>query len=59
MGEVRRLKEKKKLITRFVPLYTHSFDENAPFVVFHAQLIADFNTVDELGHRMLEELSGR
>jgi hypothetical protein len=26
-------------------------------VVFHAQMLADFNTVDELGHKMLDELA--
>ena len=36
---------------------THSFTENANRIVFHPQLLADFNTIDELGRKMLEELS--
>jgi hypothetical protein len=40
----------------FRPWMTHSRTEDAPAVVFHAQLIADYNTVDELGREMLIEL---
>ena len=34
---------------------TH-IEEDARHVVFHAQLLADFNTIEELGRKMLEEL---
>ncbi len=40
----------------FRPIMTHSFEEGARPVVFHAQLLADFNTIEELGWKMLEEL---
>jgi hypothetical protein len=40
----------------FRPLMLHSRTENSPGVVFHAQLLADFNTIDELGREMLAEL---
>jgi hypothetical protein len=35
---------------------THSRTENAHPIAFHPQLLADFNTVDEFGRKMLEEL---
>lgn len=46
-----------KKLTFFRPWMTHSFTEKAKHVVFHAQLLADFNTLDELGRNMIEELS--
>lgn len=42
---------------RFRPWVQHSFEENSRPVVFHAQMLADFNTLDELGHKMLGELA--
>jgi hypothetical protein len=42
---------------RFRPWVQHSFEENAVPIVFHAQMLADFNTVEELGRKMLDELS--
>jgi len=35
---------------------THSLFEQSPSVVFHGQLLADYNTVDEFGRKMLAEL---
>lgn len=40
----------------FRPVMTHSFIEDARHVVFHPQLFADFNTIEEFGWKMLEEL---
>ena len=40
----------------FTPIMTHSFIEDAKSVVFHSQLLADFNTIEVLGWKMLEEL---
>jgi hypothetical protein len=40
---------------RFRPWVQHSFEENAVPTVFHAQMLADFNTVEELGRKMLNE----
>jgi hypothetical protein len=40
----------------FKPVMTHSFEEGARPVVFHSQLLADFNTIDELGWKLIEEL---
>lgn len=40
----------------FRPIMTHSIAEGARPVVFHAQMLADFNTVDELACGVLGEL---
>lgn len=42
----------------FQPIMIHSFIENSQPVLFHPQLLADFNTIEELGRKMLEELDG-
>jgi len=42
---------------RFRPWVQHSFEEKAKPVVFHAQMLSDFNTVDELSRKMLDELA--
>jgi hypothetical protein len=55
--ERERLAAEQKKLTFFRPWMTHSFTEDAKHVVFHAQLLADFNTIDELGHKMLDELA--
>lgn len=46
----------QKKLAFFRPWMTHSFSEKSKHVVFHSQLLADFNTIDELGRKMLEEL---
>jgi len=51
-----RLSAEQKALVEFRPYMTHSFEEKADIVVFHPQLIADFNTIEELGREMLEEL---
>lgn len=48
--------EQKKLV-RFQPLMLHSFNEDPKLVPFHVQMLADFKTIDQLGWKMLEELS--
>ena len=40
----------------FLPVTTHSFQEQSRFVYFHCQMLADFNTVDEIAWRMLRAL---
>jgi hypothetical protein len=44
---------------RFRPWVQHSFEEGAVPTVFHAQMLADFNTVEELGRKMLDALTSR
>ncbi len=55
-AEYERLTAAQDALGKFMPWMTHSFEEKAKPVVFHAQLLADFNTVDELGLKMLAEL---
>ncbi len=55
-AEHERLSAEQEAMAAFQPFMTHSFEEEAKYVVFHAQLLADFNTIDELGQKMLEEL---
>ena len=51
-----RLSAEQDALGVFSPVMTHSFGENTNHIVFHAQILADFNTVEELGRIMLEEL---
>ena len=55
--EYDRLTAEQEALGRFRPWMTHSVFENASFVVFHSQLLADFNTIDEIGRKLLEELA--
>jgi hypothetical protein len=55
--EYDRLQEEQKKLGRFRPWMTHSRTESADAIAFHYQLLADFNTVDEFGRKMLEELA--
>jgi hypothetical protein len=56
-AEYDRLAGEQMKLGRFRPWVQHSFEENAKPVVFHAQMLADFNTIDELARKMLEELA--
>lgn len=55
--EHERLSAEQMKLATFRPWMQHSFAENARAVVFHPQLIADFNTIDELGWKLLGELN--
>ncbi|MHA1523493.1 MAG: hypothetical protein ACTSY1_03690 [Alphaproteobacteria bacterium] len=52
-----RLSEKQRKLCFFRPWVMHSFEENSKTIVFHAQVLADFNTIDVLGHKVLKELN--
>ena len=54
--EYDRLSVEQMKLVRFMPWMQHSFEENSKYVYFHAQLLANFNTVEELGRKFLEEL---
>jgi hypothetical protein len=55
--EYERLSTEQLRLGRFRPWVQHSFEEKARPIVFHAQMLADFNTIDELARRMLNEIS--
>lgn len=56
IAEYDRLSSEQEALAVFNPLMTHSFEENAEYIVFHSQILADYNTIDELGQRILAEL---
>jgi hypothetical protein len=56
-ADYERLSVEQMKLGMFSPLILHSFEEKAKPVVFHAQLLADFNTVEALGWKMLDELA--
>jgi hypothetical protein len=47
--------EQQKLVV-FRPWITHSVHEQSPFALLHPQLLIDFDTVNDLGRRMLAAL---
>jgi hypothetical protein len=54
--EYDRLQSEQQRLGVFRPWMTHSQYEQAPSVIFHSQLLADYVTIDEFGRTMLEEL---
>lgn len=51
-----RSKEELEKLLVFQPIMTHSVTEATKHVYFHAQLLADFATVEELATKLLPEL---
>lgn len=56
-AEYERLSVEQEALVGFQPSMTHSFEDEAKHVVFHAQMLADFNTIEELGQKILDELA--
>jgi hypothetical protein len=54
-----QLKAKQEKLKFFRPWMKHSFVEKSKIVVFHAQMLADFNTIDELAWKVLKELDAK
>jgi len=52
--ECDRVREQQRPLTFFKPLMTHSYEEKAPIVVFHSQLLIDLMTVSEIANRLLD-----
>jgi len=50
------ISEKLYSIGKFIPCMTHSFSEQSRQIEFHAQIIADWNTVVEISKKFLKEL---
>ena len=55
--EYDRLSAEQLRLGRFRPWVQLSFEENARPVVFHKQMLADFDTLDKLAHKMLGEFA--
>lgn len=54
--EYERLTDEVETLGKFIPWMTHSFGENSPQAVFHAQIIADWNTVMQISENFIKEL---
>jgi hypothetical protein len=52
-----QLNDKQDQLGKFVPLMKHSYGENSPLVVFHAQILADWNTIVDIAEKFLDEFS--
>ena len=53
-----QLEDEQAALLSFHPIATHSFGENANIVYFHAQMLSDINTVQEIASRLLAEFDG-
>ncbi|MBI2241486.1 MAG: hypothetical protein HYU59_11885 [Magnetospirillum gryphiswaldense] len=51
-----RLQREQMALARFQPIMTHSLTTNVMPIVFHPQLLADFNTLEELAGVLLDQL---
>lgn len=56
LDEHDRLDKEQMKLCVFQPFMTHSWDEQAPILYFHGQMLADYATVIEMGDWMLKEL---
>jgi hypothetical protein len=55
--EYERLSAEQEKLLVFHPLITHSVKETTAQFAFHVQMLADFHTVEEMGYKMLAELT--
>ncbi|UWU80725.1 hypothetical protein N2603_20340 [Bradyrhizobium huanghuaihaiense] len=55
--EYERLSAEQEKLLVFQPLITHSVTETTAHFAFHVQMPTDFLTVEEMGYKMLDELS--
>lgn len=53
------IQAKQQELGRFSPIMVHSFSENSPRIVFHGQVLADFNTLHALALEMIKELNSQ
>ena len=56
-AEHERLNRQQNAFKVFHPVMIHSIGEGSPREVFHAQILADFNTIDEISRKLIEELN--
>ena len=54
-GAVDRLENQQAALLSFHPIATHSFGESASIVYFHAQMMSDIDTVQEIASKLLPE----
>jgi hypothetical protein len=56
ISEHERLTDEQKRLRVFQPIMKHSFIDSSRSVVFHAQMLADFNTVHEISQKFIAEI---
>jgi hypothetical protein len=56
LGEYERLEAEQSRLVHFRPWMKQSFEDPTPPVIFHAQVLSDFSTVEEVSLKVLEEL---
>lgn len=56
-SKVQQLDEQKNQLGHFIPCIAHSFGEKSPSILFHPQILFDWNTVVELSNKFYEELT--
>lgn len=54
--EYYQLEKEQEKLCHFKPVMSHSFSENSPIAYFHAQMIADYLTVEEFAKELLKTL---
>lgn len=54
--KIEQLSIEQDNLGKFIPIMAHSYEEQASPVVFHGQILADWNTILELSTKFLEEL---
>jgi hypothetical protein len=52
-----QLNEEQDRLGKFIPLMRHSLGENSRPVVFHAQILADWNTIVDMAEKFFDEFS--
>lgn len=57
--EAEKIDEQIKKLVRFEPTMLHDLNEEGKVMFFHAQIIADWNTIYELSSLAIEEISSR
>jgi hypothetical protein len=55
-GEHARLEKAQQKMRHYKPLMQHSIYSDNPPIVFHAQLLADFNTIEDVTKKVVTEL---
>lgn len=55
-GKIEQLSREQDNLGKFIPVMAHSYEEASSAVVFHGQLLADWNTILELATNFLDEL---
>lgn len=56
LNKVDQICTEQDSLGQLIPRMTHSFEENAPWVGFHFQVLADWNTVRELSEHFIKAL---